>query len=111
MNENELLRIRLRKRLEEEERKSRYEAYRTMNEETMAEFKLSSDVTLYSVEDVMEMTGWSQRTVLRLFHNPAFPATNYGKKMLVENHALIRFFSVRRDKELDPYWTKESEWD
>ena len=80
MNENELLRIRLRKRLEEEERKSRYEAYRTMNEETMAEFKLSSDVTLYSVEDVMEMTGWSQRTVLRLFHNPAFPATNYGKR-------------------------------
>lgn len=102
MNENELLRMRLNKLLEKEKEKSRLETYRIKNEETMAEFKLSSDVILYSVEDVVEMTGWSQRTVLRLFHNPSFPATNYGRKMLVENHALIRFFSVRRDRELDP---------
>ena len=29
---------------------------------------------------------------------------NYGKKKVIENHALMQFFSVRRDKERDNYW-------
>lgn len=65
---------------------------------------VSSEVIMYSIKDVAEMTGWSHNTVEKLFNDPKFPAADYGKRKLVENHALMQFFSVRREKELDKYW-------
>ena len=65
---------------------------------------VSSEVIMYSITDVAEMTGWSHTTVEKLFNDPKFPAADYGKRKLVENHALMQFFSVRREKELDKYW-------
>ena len=65
---------------------------------------VSSEVIMYSIQDVAEMTGWSHTTVEKLFNDPKFPAADYGKRKLVENHALMQFFSVRREKELDKYW-------
>ncbi len=60
---------------------------------------VSSEVILYSIEDIVNMTRWSFTTVQKLFNDPKFPAIDYGKRKLVENHALMQFLSVRREKE------------
>ena len=65
---------------------------------------LSSEVILYSIEDIRQMSGWSLTTVQKLFMHPGFPAIDFGKKKVVENHALIQFFSVRREKARDRFW-------
>lgn len=65
---------------------------------------VSSEVIMYSINDIKEMTGWSHNTVEKLFNDPRFPSVDYGKRKLVENHALMRFFSVRREKARDRYW-------
>ena len=56
---------------------------------------ISSEVRFYTVDDIMELTGWGKKKVLMLFKDPEFPSANYGKRMLVEAHALIDFFSVK----------------
>ena len=58
-------------------------------------------VGFYTVSDVMGMTSWSKKVVLRLFNDPDFPAAELGKAKVVEAHALIDYFSVRRSRE-DP---------
>ena len=65
---------------------------------------VSSEVILYSIRDIMEMSGWSEGTVQKLFNDPKFPAIDYGKKKLVENHALMQYLSVRREKARDRFW-------
>ena len=69
---------------------------------TIGRIYVSSEVIMYSIADIIEMTGWM--TVQKLFNDPQFPSANYGKKKVIENHALMQFFSVRRDKERDNYW-------
>lgn len=58
----------------------------------------SGPVEFYNVEDIMRMTSWSRHTVLKMFENDSFPGCNYGKNLIVEKHALIAYFSVRRSK-------------
>lgn len=65
---------------------------------------VSSEVIMYSIADIQEMTGWSETTVQKLFNDPRFPAVDYGKRKVVENHALMQFFSVRREKAKDTVW-------
>ena len=65
---------------------------------------VSSEVILYSVKDIVEMSGWSETTVQKLFNDPSFPSIDYGKIKLVENHALMRYFSVRRERKRERYW-------
>ena len=65
---------------------------------------ISSEVRLYSIDDFVEMSGWSVKTVQKMFNDPDFPSLDYGKAKLVEAHALIAFFSVKHEKELEPYW-------
>ena len=67
---------------------------------------VSGEVIMYSVEDVMRITRWSRKVVQNLFNDPSFPSVNYGKHKLVENHALMQFFSVRREKEFELYWIR-----
>ena len=50
------------------------------------------------------MSGWSEKIVQKLFNDPKFPAIDYGKRKLVENHALMQYFSIRREKARDTYW-------
>lgn len=57
---------------------------------------VSSEVVFYAVEDVVKMTGWSQKTVLKLFNTEGFPYTDLGKRKLVEAHALMAYFAVSR---------------
>ena len=65
---------------------------------------VSSEVIMYSIQDVAEMTGWSHTTVEKLFNDPKFPSADYGKTKVVEVHALIQFFSVPHNKERERYW-------
>ena len=65
---------------------------------------VSSEVILYSIEDMVKMTRWSYTTVEKLFNDPMFPAIDYGKRKLVENHALMQFLSVRREKAKNKLW-------
>ena len=59
---------------------------------------ISSDVRFYTVKEVMELTGWSEKIVLSIFRDPEFPAADFGRSKVVEAHALIEYFSVRREK-------------
>ena len=68
---------------------------------------ISSEVRLYSINDIDEMSGWSKRVGQKLFNDLDFPSLDYGKAKLVEAHALIAFLSVKHEKELEPYWRKQ----
>lgn len=65
---------------------------------------VSSEVRFYSVNDLVEISGWSRKVVLRLFNDPEFPSLDYGKAKLVEAHALIMFMSVKHERKNEPYW-------
>lgn len=65
---------------------------------------VSAEVILYSIDDLVEMTGWSHGTVQKLFNDPKFPSIDYGRRKLVENHSLMQYLSVRHEKELDSFW-------
>ena len=52
----------------------------------------SSRVILYSMDDVVRMSGWNEMTVRRLFYDIRFPSQHFGRTPLVEAHALISFF-------------------
>ena len=71
---------------------------------SLGKIYVSSEVILYSIEDIRLMSGWSETTVQKLFNDPKFPAIDYGKRKLVENHALMHYFSIRREKARDTYW-------
>lgn len=62
------------------------------------------EVRFYTVEDLMAMLGWSKTTVLKLFNDPRFPSTDFGRNKIVEAHALIEYFSVRHEKKRDRHW-------
>ncbi len=70
----------------------------------MNKLYVSSEVRFYTISDLMKMLGWSETTVQRLFNDPKFPASNYGRGKVVEAHALIDFFSRRHDRERKPHW-------
>lgn len=71
---------------------------------SLGKIYVSSEVILYFIEDIRLMSGWSETTVQKLFNDPKFPAIDYGKRKLVENHALMQYFSIRREKARDTYW-------
>ena len=62
------------------------------------------EIRFYTVDDLMQMLGWSKTTVLKLFNDPKFPSADYGRAQVVEVHALIDYFSKRHEKKRDPYW-------
>lgn len=64
----------------------------------------SVECIFLTIADVMEITGWSKKTVEDLFNNPAFPCTDLGKKKLVLKAAFIRFFNERRCKDDQNFW-------
>ena len=67
---------------------------------------LSSDVRFYTITDVMKMTGWGEKAVQNMFNDPEFPCSDFGRTRIVESHALIQYFSVRRTKEDKAQWLK-----
>ena len=69
---------------------------------------LSSEVRFYGIAELVELLGWSRHTVLKLFGDPEFPAVDFGKRKVVESHALIEYFSRRRTKKEERYWRMEA---
>ncbi|WP_206157019.1 hypothetical protein, partial [Baileyella intestinalis] len=44
---------------------------------------------------------WSEKTVLKLFNDPKFPATDFGRNKVIEADALRNYFSTRHEKSCD----------
>ena len=65
---------------------------------------ISSEVSIYTIEELRKMLGWSEMTVQKLFNDPSFPSADYGKSKIVEAHALIDFFSTKHTKARERYW-------
>lgn len=65
---------------------------------------ISSEVRFYTIADLKKMLGWSENTVQKLFNDPKFPSTDFGKAKIVEAHALIDYFSKKHERERERYW-------
>ena len=65
---------------------------------------LSGKVRFYTIRDLSEMLGWSETTVQKLFNDPKFPSSDFGRNKVIEAHALIDYFSKRHEKARDRHW-------
>ena len=65
---------------------------------------VSSAVKFYTISDLKQMLGWSENTVQKLFNDPKFPSSDFGRIKVVEAHALIDYFSKKHIKQNDGYW-------
>lgn len=65
---------------------------------------ISSEVKFYTILDLKNMLGWSENTVQKLFNDPKFPSSDFGRIKVVEAHALIDYFSKKHLKQNDGYW-------
>ena len=68
--------------------------------------KLEGELGPHMKFNGQEVLCWSLNTVLRLFNDPHFPASDFGKTKVVEAHALINYFSKRHERETEKYWTE-----
>ena len=64
---------------------------------------ISSEVKFYTISDLKNMLGWSENTVQKLFNDPKFPSSDFGRMKVVEAHALIDYFSEKHLKQNDGY--------
>ena len=55
----------------------------------------SPEVKFFTKEELQEKSGWSEEEVRLLFYDRRFPSTNFGRKEVVEVHALIQFFAKK----------------
>lgn len=65
---------------------------------------ISSEVKFYTISDLKNMLGWSENTVQKLFNDPKFPSSDFGRIKVVEAHAFIDYFSKKHLKQNDGYW-------
>ena len=65
---------------------------------------ISSEVKFYTISDLKNMLGWSENTVQKLFNDPKFPSSDFGRIKVVEAHVLIDYFSKKHLKQNDGYW-------
>lgn len=65
---------------------------------------ISSEVKFYTISDLKNMLGWSENTVQKLFNDPKFPSSDFGRIKVVEAHTLIDYFSKKHLKQNDGYW-------
>lgn len=65
---------------------------------------ISSEVKFYTISDLKNMLGWSENTVQKLFNDPKFPSSDFGRIKVVEAYALIDYFSKKHLKQNDGYW-------
>ena len=65
---------------------------------------ISSEVKFYTISDLKNMLGWSENTVQKLFNDPKFPSSDFGRIKVVEAHALSDYFSKKHLKQNDGFW-------
>lgn len=73
-------------------------------DEKQKQVYISSEVKFYTISDLKNMLGWSENTVQKLFNDPKFPSSDFGRIKVVEAHALIDYFSKKHLKRNDGYW-------
>ena len=71
-----------------------------------ADANLLQGIRFYGISEVAELTGWSEKTVQKMFNDPKFPMADFGKGKIVLENALVEYFSVRHEKSKDRYWRK-----
>ncbi len=69
---------------------------------------ISSEVRFYSIPELSKMLNWSEKTVQKMFNDPKFPSSDFGRAKVVEAHALIDYFSKKHVREEDRHWNKEA---
>ena len=67
-------------------------------------YNIIDEVRFYSIDELIGLLPWSRAIVQKLFNDPKFPSVDFGKQKVVEKHALIQYFSVKREKRYDNYW-------
>ena len=72
--------------------------------DTSSQIYVSSEVRFYTIDDLKTMLGWSRDTVIKLFNDPKFPSSDFGREKVVEAHALIDYFSSKHIKKNDRHW-------
>lgn len=70
---------------------------------------ISSELRFYTIGDMQKLLGWSEKTVQKMFNDPAFPSVDFGRNKIVEAHAAIEYFSKKHEKELERHWQVEKE--
>ena len=65
---------------------------------------LSSELRFYTIRDLQNLLGWSEKTVQKMFNDPSFPSIDFGRTKVVEAHAAIEYFSRKREKEYERHW-------
>ena len=68
------------------------ELLETMNKIEEKAQQLNREFRFLTVEDVMQLTGYSKPTVLAIFNRPDFPACDYGKNKIVFLPAFYDYF-------------------
>ena len=68
---------------------------------------VSTEIRFYTPKDVARMTGWSEKTVLKMFNDPKFPSADFGRNKVIEADPLRNYFSTRHEKSKDRYWRKQ----
>ena len=68
---------------------------------------VSTEIRFYTPKDVARMTGWSEKTVLKMFNDPKFPSADFGRNKVIGADALRNYFSTRHEKSKDRYWRKQ----
>lgn len=53
---------------------------------------LKADLQFLTVSEVAKIMHLSLPTVREIFHRPDFPACDYGKEMVVEKNAFLKYF-------------------
>ena len=55
----------------------------------------SPEIVLFTKEDILEKSNWTEEEVMLLFADRRFPSTEIARKQIVEVHALIQFFAKK----------------
>lgn len=76
----------------------------TLNNSSISKLYISSEVRFYTISDLIKLLGWSETTVQKMFNDPKFPSSDFGRTKVVEAHALIDYFSKRHTKHNDRHW-------
>ena len=56
-------------------------------------------IQFISIKEFTKITGWSEKTVQKLYNRADFPSTDFGKEKKAEVHAIIEYFKVPRKKD------------
>ena len=71
----------------------------------------SPEVLFFTKDEIQELSDWNEEEVRMLFYDKRFPSSDFGKKPVVEVHALIQFFAKKEIamRKLRKWWDEHGE--